>query len=188
MRRHAAALSASHCDAVGIDLLERYLGEVADDIGQVIRSGIADLVKKLLTDRANGHTATRVLRFGHHDRTVCSNLGNGIAHLMEGVGHLMPVGVVTTGGLRPALDQVAGERTCCQQVQVITVPAKPVNTSTQRDSTVDAAAGHDNISALIQRLGNGKCTEIGVGTGNRLAGRCGLTGKHLCGLRCQDLI
>ena len=109
LRRHAAALSARHSDAVGVDLLERYPGEIADHIGQVIRSRITDLVKELLTDRADCHTATRALWFGHHDRTVCSNLGNGVSHFMEGIGHLMPVGIVATGGLRPAFDQVAGK-------------------------------------------------------------------------------
>ena len=45
-----------------------------------------------------------------------------------------------------------------------------------------------NLGQLIQRLSNRKCAEIGVGARNRLARRRGLTGEHLCGLRCQDLI
>ena len=47
-------------------------------IGQVIRSRITDLVKKLLTDRANGDAATCALRLGHHYRRL-GNLGNGVA-------------------------------------------------------------------------------------------------------------
>ena len=63
-----------------------------------------------------------------------------------------------------------------------------MDTRTQRDSTVDAAAGHNNISTLIQRFGNWESTEIGVGTRNRFTGRCWLSGEHLYGFRCQHLI
>ena len=109
MSGHTAAPGASHGDAVGVALLERYPGEIADHIGKVIRSRITDLVKKLLTDRANGDAATCALRLGHHDRTIGCNLGDGVAHFMEGVSHLVPVSVIPAGSLRPALDQVAGE-------------------------------------------------------------------------------
>ena len=63
-----------------------------------------------------------------------------------------------------------------------------MDTCTQRHRAVDTAASHDNISALVQGLGDRKRAKIGIGTGDGIAGGRWLTREHFCGLYGQDLI
>ena len=64
------------------------------------------------------------------------------------VGNRLPVGKEPTRYLRAALQQVAGEASCGEPVIVVRGPAKLVHQNAERQGTVHAASGDDDVRAL----------------------------------------
>ena len=91
----------------------------------------------------------------------------------------MPVGKVTTGGLRTAFEYMAGERPPSQTIELIGFPAERIDTRTQRHGTVDTAPCNYDVRAQSQGPGDGKCTQIGIDTRDARRIREILVGKHL---------
>jgi hypothetical protein len=89
------------------------------------------------------------------------------------VGHTLPVGEHTTGGLRAALEHVADQAAGGQQVVLVGPPSELVHEDAQPQRAVGAAARDDDVGTLAQRRGDGQCAKIGVGReqplGRRLA-------------------
>ena len=79
------------------------------------------------------------------------------------VGHVLPVGKVAAGALRPALDQMAGQGRLGQPVVVVPGPAERMYQRRAYQRTVDNPAGNHDIGAAVQCRHYTRCAEIGIG-------------------------
>ena len=112
------AAGAGHAHAVGSDLLELHLREIADHVRQQIGAWIADLVEQLLTDRVRRDETARAVGLRHDEAAVGLALDDREPHVLI-ARHRLPVGEVAAGALRAALDDVAGERALREPIVVV---------------------------------------------------------------------
>ena len=92
---------------IGAVLCERDRVETSGDVGAGIARA-ADLVQQLRGDRADRHLAARAGMLGDHRRPVRRHLGDREAERLAERGQLAEEGVVASGRLRAALDDVPG--------------------------------------------------------------------------------
>ena len=64
-------------------------------------------------------------------------------------------------------------------IEIVRSPAEFMHQRPQRQRRIDAAPGDDNIGPHRQRACDRRRAEIGVGAGDRVAGREGRAGEHL---------
>jgi hypothetical protein len=171
-----SAAGAFDLDAVRAHLRQRDSGEVAHHVGQDVGARVADLVEHLLAHGGRADQPAGAGRLGDDEAAVGAALGDGEAHVVP-ARNAGPVGVVAAGGLRAALDQVAGQAAWRQLVQVVGFPVEAGDQRRQRHRAVDAAAGDDDVGAGGQRRGDREGAEVGVGAHH--LGREGGAGEHL---------
>jgi hypothetical protein len=140
------AASAAHADSV-LDGLQMKIGKVRRDVRQQIVCGVADLIQDLLRDARGCEDAAGVLRLRDGQGAVGGALGDGITDVVP-AGNGLPVGKETSRYLRAALQQVAGETSCGEPVIVVLGPAELVHQNAERQGTVHAATGDDDVRAL----------------------------------------
>ncbi|MNN01812.1 hypothetical protein D3C81_1144400 [compost metagenome] len=167
-RRAAARAADAH--QVGSHLAQRHLGEVAGDVGQQVGRGIADLVQDLLPDGSGADQPARARRLADREAAVGTARHHGIADVGP-VRHALPVGMQPAGGLAAALDDMARQAALRQPVIVVRLPAELVHQHAQRDRAVDAAAGNHDLRALVERLADRQCAQVGVGADQLLRKR-----------------
>ena len=134
--------------------------------GQVAR-GIADLVEELLGHGGARDPAARARVLGHDEAAVGRHLGDRIADVERR--HLPPVGQVAARRLRPALEHVPGDRPRGEPVPVVPRPAELVHERPEREGGVGRAAGHHDLGAGAERLGDRPGAEVRVGGDDAVA-------------------
>ncbi len=113
-RWHLCPPRAPSQHAIGIDLLESHVGEITNHVWESVITGITNLIKELFTYASSGDTAPSATGLGDNNGAIGRDFSDGIAHFMQAIRDLFPVGVVTSGHLRSTLDQVPCEGTRCQ--------------------------------------------------------------------------
>ena len=157
------------------NLLHADLREVAADIRKQIGRRVADLVEHLLGDHRHADQPAGTGRLGDDERTVGGALDDRVADVGP-IGYRFPVGEQAPGGLRAALDDVAGKRPLREHVVGIRRPAELVHQGAERHRAVDTAPGDDHVGAAFEGVGNRDGAEIRVGREQFFRHRRG--GKH----------
>jgi len=183
-RRRGKAPRAADRHPIRPRIVERDAGKIAHHVRQDVGARIADLVEQLLAHREAGDDSRRSRGLRQRETSIGGDLGQRVADLRD-VARLAPVGEIAAGGLGPAFDEVAGERTGGQQVVVVRLPAEGVDAAGERERAVGAAAGNHDVRTFAQSLCDRERAEIGVdglhrgGVGKRVArehlahaGRC----------------
>ena len=106
---------------------------------------------------------------GDDERAVLVHLGDGEAERPRPV-DLLEEAVVAAGGLRAALDDVAGGDGAREPVPVVARPAEAPRRRADHQRRVGDAPGDDDVGAARERLGDAPAAEVGVG-GQRTCGR-----------------
>jgi hypothetical protein len=110
-------------------------------------------------------TPTSACRLAQGAATIGFDLRNRKSHMGQ-IGQVFEawVGVVTTGHLCAAFEQMAGHGGASQCMPIVMGPAKVRQCRAERQCGVcDTATDHD-LSALVQGVGNGLRAQVGVGT------------------------
>src|SRR5262249_61603154 len=69
---------------------------------------------------------------------------------------------LAAGDLRPAFEQMACQRSGGEPVPVVSVPSIGMEQGPKRKRGISDAASHDNVGALVQRLGDWLRAEIKI--------------------------
>jgi hypothetical protein len=98
--------------------------------------------------------------------------GDGVAQARQ-AGHVLQpgVGVIAAGDLGAAFEQVAGHRGARQALPVVGRPAEMRQRGADGQRRVGHAAGHHDLRAGAQRVGNGLRAQVGVGADDRAPGQ-----------------
>src|SRR5205085_1617724 len=77
-------------------------------------------------------------------------------------GHLLEEGVVATGRLRAALDDVPGDDRSRERVPVVALPAVMPRRGPDHDGGIGHASGDDDVGASPERVGDAPPAEVRV--------------------------
>ena len=99
--------------------------------------------------------------FADHTASVAVHLGDREARTAQ-VGNLLREGIVATGGLRSALDDVTSDHCTGKGVEVGAIPAEVRSGWSDHEGGVGDAAGHNEVRACIEALDDSPSAEIGV--------------------------
>ena len=177
--RGRSPLNAAHPHAIAAFFTQLNGGEIHHSIRGDVVFRITHFVHQLRRYRLHAHLAAGAFVFGHHKLAVAVHFQHRIADERKIV-DFSPIGVVGAGALCTAFHDVSGHRARRQQMVILRRPTEFVNHRAEHQRRIgDAAANHD-IRPLIQRLGDRKRTEIGVGGRNAIPDRCQrLAGIHV---------
>src|SRR5690606_1110238 len=147
--------------AVGGLLLQPDRREVGHAVGRDVVAGVADLVAELLGDGGRRGEAAGAGVLGGGGGAMGPGLDDGeadLGHVRDG----LPVGEVAAGGLRAALEDVAGDGAGGHPVPVVLGPAELVDHRGEGEAGVGRPPGDDDIGAALERLDDGAGAEVGV--------------------------
>ena len=131
-----------------------------DHIGaEVIRP--ADLVEDLTGDRPDGHRAPGVVVLADHRGPVGRDLSPREANVRD-TRDLLEEGVVPAGRLGGALDDVTGDDSSGQRIEVVASPSVVMGCWTAHHSGVGHPAGDNDVRSGGERLDDSPTAEIGV--------------------------
>jgi hypothetical protein len=159
--RRRLSLDAPDAHPIGAGLVELDGVEPRGHIGAEVR-GAADLVQQLRGDGADRHLSPGAVVLADHGRPVDRDVRPreaGAGH----AGHLGEERVVAPGGLRAALDDVAGDDATGESVPVVAGPAVVPRRRAAHHGGVGGAPGHDDVRAAAQRLDDAPAAQVGVG-------------------------
>ena len=149
-------------DPVGAVLRQLDRVEAGDDVGAEI-GGAVDLVEQLRRHCPDRHQPAGVWMLGDDARPVGGDLGEREPDPVE-AGDLGEERVVAAGGLRPALEDVAGDDRAGQRVPVVASPAVMPGRRPADQRGVGRAPRHDDGRA--RRQAHPRCPSS-PGTGRR---------------------
>ena len=158
------AARAADPDPVRTALFEPHMREIAGHIGNEIGLRVADFIQHLFGHGADADQAAGAFGLGDDQRAIAGAFGNRAADTVP-AGHIAPIGEGAAGRLRPAFDQVPGQRAGSQKIEIARPPAEFMDQRPQRQRRIDNAPGDDDIGAAGQRRRDGKRPEIGVAAG-----------------------
>ena len=141
-RRAALGLADPH--PLFPDLFQLQTSEITDHIGQHIGLGITDLIEDLFADRGAGDQTARALRLGDDEGAIGGAFDNRIAN-MGPVRHALPIGKEPARGLRPALDDVTGQRATGKLIIIAGLPAELEHQGREHEGGIDHPARDHHI-------------------------------------------
>ena len=160
--RRRGAGDAGDGHPVGALLAEPDRVEVGGHVGVEV-GGRLDLVHQLGRHRVDGDRATGAVVLGDHAAAVGGDLGQREAQRLAVVGQGLEAGEVAATGLRPALEDVAGDHGAGQLVVRRGGPAVVGDGRPDHERGVGDPAGDHDVGALGERGGDAEAAEVGVG-------------------------
>ena len=150
-------------DAIRAVVFQLNSGEISHAVRRQVAPGVTQLVEQLLLDDGAVHAASRVFMLGDMKGAVRTGLDNGKTDIGE-IGNGLPINLaISSRGLRPAFNDVAGDGPGRQPVGIIRAPAEFVHHGSQSQSRIGRTSRDDDLSARLQRFDQRKGSQVDIG-------------------------
>ena len=165
--RQAAADCTPSRHPVFSILGEAYPGKVRYAVWGQVGRRVVDLIEHLLLAGVHAHQPPGALHLGEGEAAGLVKLHQGEAQVVQ-IRHLFiaGVGIVASGDLTAALQQMPGQHALAQLLRIVQRPAVLVAQGGQGEGGVGHPAGDHHVCTVFQRFDDALRPHIGVGGDN----------------------